>query len=447
MRHTLLLFAVSTLPAFAGVSYHRDIRPILRQQCQGCHQPSMKSSGLDLTTFSGLRAGGSRGTPLNPADPDSSLLVKYLTGAIKPLMPLGQPALPRESIDLVREWIRAGAVDDSPGELQGPVRQTIYIQPPVITSLRFSPDGEMLAVSGNGEILLHRADGGGLLRRLPGESERILAMAFSKDGSLLLAGGGTPARFGEVQFWDPRSGRLLRSARLTNDTLFGASLAPDDARAAVGCADNTVHVFDTASAKELYKIGVHENWVLGTVFGVDGKRLVTVGRDRAAKLIDASDGRFLENVNLLRGELTAVARHPKQDIIVAGGEERIPYIYAMDRTKNMKIADDSTLIRKLDRQNGVIISLDWSPDGKYIAVAGAAPEVNVYDWESGTLAAKLTGHAAGIYSVAFSPDGVHVATGGFDGQVRIYDIKGGAIVKAFSPVPLQPPVARVGVNP
>ena len=46
---------------------------------------------------------------------------------------------------------------------------------------------------------------------------------------------------------------------------------------AVGCADNTVHVFETATGKELYKIGNHENWVLATVFGIDSKRFVSAG--------------------------------------------------------------------------------------------------------------------------------------------------------------------------
>ena len=53
-----------------------------------------------------------------------------------------------------------------------------------------------------------------------------------------------------------------------------------------------------------------------------------------------------------------------------GGDERVPYIYMMDRPKVMKIADDTTLIRKLDRQNGAIAALAWSPDGRRIAVGG-----------------------------------------------------------------------------
>jgi WD40 repeat protein len=109
----------------------------------------------------------------------------------------------------------------------------------------------------------------------------------------------------------------------------------------------------------------------------------------------------------------------------------------MDRPKNMKIADDTTLVRKLERQNGAISALAWSPDGKRIAVGGAAPEVNVYDADTGARVAACKGHSAGIYTVAFSPDSATLAAGGFDGSVRLYDAATGALKKAFIPVQLE----------
>jgi WD40 repeat protein len=306
----------------------------------------------------------------------------------------------------------------------------------VITALRFSPDGQLLAVSGNREVLLHRVDGSGLVKRLPGKADRILSIAFSAGGHLMIAGGGTPARFGEIQFWDPREGRLLRAVEATSDTVFGASLSPDASKVAVGCADNTVRAYEAATGKELYKISTHENWVLGTAFGIDSKRLVSVGRDRAAKLIDASAGQFLENVNQMHGELAAVARHPKADEIVIGGEDRIPYVYTMDRPRNMKVGEDATLVRRLAPQEGAIFALDWSPDGTRVAVAGAGPNVNIYDAETGLPLASCKGHIAGIYAVAFSPDSMHLATGGFDGRVRVYTTKDCTLEHSFVPVPL-----------
>jgi WD40 repeat protein len=353
-------------------------------------------------------------------------------------MPLGSPPLAKADIELIREWVEAGARDDSPKESVSN-EPAVYHQPPVITALRFSPDGKLLAVSGNREILLHDAAGNGLLKRLPGKAERILSLNFSSDGSMLVAGGGTPARFGELQFWDPRAGTLRKSILVCGDTVFGASLSPDATKVAVGCTDNTVHVFDTAAAKELYKISSHENWVLDTVFGVDSKRFVSVGRDRAAKLVDAEKGQMLENVNQLRGELSAVARHPKKDVIVIGGEDRIPYLYTMDRPRNLKVGEEATLIRKLDAQEGAIFALAWSPDGKVIAVAGAGPKVNLYDAESGARLAACGGHAAGIYAVAFSPDGSRIVTGGFDGQVRFYNAAECSLQKSIVPVPVTNP--------
>src|SRR5213592_213292 len=429
------LMAISLLRA-GDPSYLRDVRPILDKNCTSCHQPASTQSDLDLTTYARFRTGGKRGPTFVAGSPEQSLVIQFITAAVKPSMPFGQPPLDANDVSTIRDWIASGAKDDSPSE-DASSEPSVYHQPPVITALRFSPDGKTLAVNGNREVLLHHADGSGLVKRLPGKADRILSIAFSADGNLMIAGGGTPARFGEIQFWEPREGRLLRTAEATSDTVFGASLSPDASKVAVGCADNTVRAFETATGKELYKISTHENWVLGTAFGIDSKRLVSVGRDRAAKLIDASAGQFLENVNQLHGELAAVARHPTADEIVIGGEDRIPYIYRMDRPQNMKVGEDATLVRQLAAQDGAIVALDWSPDGTRVAVGGAAPSVNIYDADSGLLLASCTGHVAGIYAVAFSPDSLHLATGGFDGQVRLYGAKDCTLEKSFVPVPLE----------
>src|SRR5262249_28537684 len=153
--------------------------------------------------YQGFQKGGKRGPAFKAGEPTASAVIQFMTGAQKPPMPLGQPALAPADIDVVRGRIKAGAKDDSPKE-ELSTGAPVYKQAPVITALRFSPDGKYLAVGGNREVLLHNADGSSIAQRLPGKAERILSIAFSVDPAMLVAGGGTPARLGEIQFWDVR---------------------------------------------------------------------------------------------------------------------------------------------------------------------------------------------------------------------------------------------------
>ena len=438
----MLLFWVLLLPsaarADAPVSFDRQIRPILAKQCLGCHQPSSRQADLSLASYDELIKGGRKGSPIVPGNPDQSLLISRLTGQTTPQMPFGGRPLPDDQIELIRRWIREGAKNDSTGAAApAPVVRTdiVYHAPPLVTALAWSPDGKLLGVGAYHEIVLH--DSERVVARLPGLSPRLHSIAFTPDGATLVAAGGDPARFGELQIWDVAARKQRHSVMLTNDTLYGASISPDGTKVAFACGpEKSLRIYDIATGKEIRKMDHHEDWAFGTVWGIDGKRIVSVGRDRAAKLIDANTGAFLENVNLLREPLTVIARHPKKDWVLIGGQERIPYLYRMDRPRAMRIADDSTLIRKYDRQDGTILALAISPDGQYLAVGAEVGDVHVYNLDTGEQAAKCTGHQGGTYAVQFDPKSKYLAAAGFDGTVRIYELNGN-LAKSFVPVPVE----------
>ncbi len=419
------------LCAQSPVSYQKEIEPVLKKQCLGCHMAQNKQGGLLLSSYSDFQKGGAKG-------PGFTTVVGYISGERQPRMPFGGKQLPDETIATFRRWVAEGSKDDSAtgaAEVSKSHQPALYTAPPLVMAIAFSPDGKLLAVAGYREILLHEY-GGKLLARLPGIAMRIHSLAFSPDGKRLAAVGGDPAERGEMQIWDVASRKQTASIVTSNDTFFGVSFSPDGTKIAFAGADKSVRLYDADTGKEIRKMDHHEEWVFGTVFGIDGKRLVSVSRDRAAKLTEVDTGRFIENVNLLREPLTAVTRHPKKDWIAVGGAERIPYLYKLDRPRAMRIADDSTLIRKFDKQDGPILALAISPDGQLLAVGSEVGDVRIYNLETGELKGKCTGHVGGIYTLVFHPSSKELLTAGFDGMVRSYDVSGN-LLKAFAPVPLE----------
>jgi WD40 repeat protein len=401
-----------------------------------------------LDSFDNFKKGGRHGSPFVSGRADESLVVKFLRGELEPRMPMGMTPLAPAEIDLFRQWILEGAKDDSGGVDPDPIpsEPPTYQASPVITALCYSPDGKIIAVSGYHEVVLRSADTGEMIGRLVGRSERIHSLVFAPDGRTMAAVGGSPARFGEVQFWDIAGRKLIRAVKVGTDTLFGAAFSPDGKYLSFGCSDKTIRIIDVSAGTEIRKMENHSDWVFGTLFSVDGTRLVSVSRDHFLKLSDVATGAFIENLNLLtkatfggQGELYCLARHPKSDVVVAAGDDRTPRMYTINRPRAMKIDDDSCLLREFEVQSGPVQAISFSPDGSLVAVGGMGAEINVYRSDNGENVAALRGHQGGIYTISFHPDGAKLASAGFDGEVRIYDIKAQNLLKAYIPVPVASP--------
>jgi WD40 repeat protein len=458
----------------APVSYYHDVRRVLQQHCQGCHQPAKPLGGFVMTDYAALLKSGDHAKPgVVPGKVEQSFIVEQITPKDnKAAMPKNAEPLAAADIETIKKWIAAGAKDDTPESVRDPIdaaHPPVYEAPPVITSIDFSPDGGLLAVAGYHEVLLYKADGSegdgpGLAARLVGLSERVQAVAFSPDGAYLAVAGGSPGRFGELQVWDVGRKKLKMSRSITYDTLYGVSWAPDGSKIAFGCGDNTVRAIDVSDGKEILYQGAHNDWVLGTAFSKDGRFLASVCRDGTMKLTEVETQRFIDNVTsitpgALKGGLTTVALNPVKrdqkvktdavgidksdkwyDELLIGGSDGTPRLYKMHRETKRVIGDDANKVREYAAMPGRIFSVSFSKDGERFAAGSSLDgtgEVRVYKTGGGDVVAKFDGQPGPVFTVAFRPDGKAVAEAGFDGKVRLIDAQTGKLIKEFVPVPLK----------
>jgi len=452
----------------AKVSYYKDVRPILAQNCNGCHQPAKPLGGYITTEHPDLLKAGERGKAgVVAGKPATSYLLEQIKvhDNGKAEMPKNRDPLNSIQIKLIADWITQGATDDTPTSAKAVAVDAAnppkYAAPPVVTSLAFAPDGKTLAVTGYHEVLLYNTAKYALQARLIGISERMQSLAYSADGKRLAAVGGAPGRFGEVQIWNAENEKLMISAPVTFDTLYGVSWSPDGKAVAFGCADNTVRAIDPLTGKQILQMGTHSDWVLGTAFAQDGLHIVSVGRDMSMKLTEVPTQRFVDNITSitprgLKGGLMSVDRRPTKekkmqkvppdaagvpakvyDELLIAGSDGAPRLYKMHRETARVIGDDANKVKEFAVMPGRVSAAVFNADGsKFAAVSSidGKGDVWVYDVASGAkvVCEKVTGPA---YATAWHPEGKVIASAGFDGTIWIHDAATGKLVSSFVVLP------------
>jgi mono/diheme cytochrome c family protein len=95
-------------PDAAGVSFAKDVAPILKASCSKCHDAKNKKGSLDMTSYDTLKKGGKGGAAFTAGDPDKSAIVTAISGD-KPDMPKKADPLKKDQVDLIAKWIKEGA--------------------------------------------------------------------------------------------------------------------------------------------------------------------------------------------------------------------------------------------------------------------------------------------------------------------------------------------------
>lgn len=88
--------------------FDKQVVPILRKRCLGCHNEELKNGNVSVLDRASLLKGGPRGPAIVPGDPERSVLIKAIRHDGEVKMPPGPKLSPRD-VKTLTEWVRRGA--------------------------------------------------------------------------------------------------------------------------------------------------------------------------------------------------------------------------------------------------------------------------------------------------------------------------------------------------
>lgn len=92
-----------------NVSFQNDVQPILERRCAKCHGGEFPSEGLNMETYESLMSGSQNGVVVVAGDANNSLIIEMIENGE---MPKRGQDLTTEQIELIRQWINEGALNN-----------------------------------------------------------------------------------------------------------------------------------------------------------------------------------------------------------------------------------------------------------------------------------------------------------------------------------------------
>ena len=420
------------------ITYDDHVRPLLKRRCASCHSGDRTEADLDIANFTMLMQGGGSGEGIDAGSADDSYLFRLVNHDDSPEMPPGGNKIPDAEIKLLRDWIDQGALENTDSKAKkrkpkvdltkvsanpnarpevAPALPRLPLEPQLwtkrkspIRAIAVNPWSPIVAISAPKQVILFDTETLAIKGVIPFPKGKPEVLRFSRNGSILLIGGGVAGDSGIVLMWDLATGKVVQTIGDELDSVLACDIAPDHSLVALGGPKKVVRVYSTDDGALMYELKKHTEWVTAIAFSPDGKNLASGDRNGGLIVSDAQTGN--ENFDLVghKEMITSVDWRVDGKILGSVSKDKSVRIWEMKKGKQVKTwgADGKGLTE-----------ICFLPQGNLLT-AGRGKNVKLWQQDGKQLQTfnGLTDMAMGL---AYCASIERIVAGSFTGEVLVWD--------------------------
>jgi len=287
-----------------------------------------------------------------------------------------------------------------------------------IVDLAFSPDGKLLGTANDRDWVrfssyryygaLWGVEAANLQKYLLGQTQWITSVAFSPDGQLFA----TASDDSSIIIWQVKAGSLERKIETSIGGMTGIDFSPNNLLLAAGSWDGVLGLWQVNNGNLLRTMQDGQYSIKDVQFSPDGSLLAASSDDNSIRIWKVSDGSPSKTLQGHTAEILRVAFSPDGTLLASASE---------DQSIRLWQVSDGSLLRIFTGHSDIVKDVSFSPDGSLLASGSADGALYLWQVTDGQLLRTLSGEDS-ILSLAFSPNGYYLVSGAANGDLQFWGI-------------------------